>query len=157
MIKYGELDSLITSELLEHLCDKEFCIAGFSRSGKNIITKSICSQLDRKFILTDDYMHLPWAEQSNALIADIIPGVVVEGVRVPHVLRKGLQENTYRPDVCIWCEIDWDSLEYCYRDTEDLDKIYQFNTGLQSVFDGWLMFNPPTEIIVLDTSFEVPQ
>ena len=155
-IQYGQLESLITPQLLERLDGKEFCVAGFSRSGKNILTDLICHKLDREYILTDSYQHLPWIEQSHAVIADLKPGVVVEGVRVPYILRKGLQEGIYRPDICIWCEIDWDSLEYCYQGAKNLDKIYSFNCGVQSVFEGWQMMNPPTEVITLETSFEVP-
>ena len=104
-------------------------------------------------------MHLPWNEQTSAAISDIEPGVIVEGVRVPNILRRGADDGSYIPDICIWCEIDIECLDYCYLNDPltDMNKVYQFNTGIETVFYDWYNSGPNTELIEIETSFEIPK
>lgn len=65
-------------------------IAGGPKTGKTTLSRT-CT--DRPIIHTDDYMDMEWSEASEQIVKDangIAGPVLVEGVRVPHALRKGL-------------------------------------------------------------------
>jgi hypothetical protein len=75
-------------------------IAGGPRSGKTTLTDEIARERPGDPVIhTDDYMHLDWSEVSAAIVEDCsrLDRFILEGVRVPHALRKGLEA-----DVVIW-------------------------------------------------------
>lgn len=64
-------------------------VAGGPRTGKTTLVERVA---DRPVVHTDDFMHLEWSLASLAVRDKLqgLPAFVVEGVRVPHALRKGL-------------------------------------------------------------------
>ena len=67
-------------------------IAGVPQSGKTTLAK----ELDPGAWHTDDLLHLPWSEQSEAVSHwfDSDQVKTIEGVRIPHALRKWLERNS---------------------------------------------------------------
>jgi len=57
--KFGDLNSLITDELI-NLCKnkKHVIVYGHTKSGKVIIARKLSEILKRQLIISDDYMHL---------------------------------------------------------------------------------------------------
>lgn len=65
-------------------------IAGGPKTGKTTLSKRV---EDRPVYHTDDYRHMEWSEASFfvcELINQKRGPLIVEGVRVPHALRKGM-------------------------------------------------------------------
>ena len=78
---------------------KRIAITGGPRTGKTTLAGRIA---DRPIVHTDDYKHLDWSECSRyvcALVNEMKGPLVVEGVRVPHALRKGMLV-----DAVIWLD-----------------------------------------------------
>jgi dephospho-CoA kinase len=78
-----------TLDIMNH--HKRVAIVGAPCAGKTTLAKSVD---DRPIIHSDDFMGLPWSEASAAVAThcnELGGSFVVEGVRVPHALRKGLQ------------------------------------------------------------------
>jgi hypothetical protein len=74
-------------------------IAGGPRTGKSTLSNRV---QDRRVIHTDDFMRMDWSECSRvvcAIVNEIKGPVCVEGVRVPHAMRKGMQV-----DVVVWLD-----------------------------------------------------
>jgi Fe-S cluster assembly ATPase SufC len=70
-------------------------IAGPSGTGKSTLARAMAAEMGLALIPTDDFMHMEWSAVSQYvadLIADGAPRIV-EGVRVPHVLRKALAQR----------------------------------------------------------------
>lgn len=111
---------------------KVIAIAGLSNTGKSTLAKKLFS--DWHVIHTDDYISTPQADRARFLITllnlrgDEEP-VVVEGCEVGRILRTGLREGTWQPDVVIWCE-------RVYDDRTKGDGT--FNKGLTTIFREYL-------------------
>jgi hypothetical protein len=65
-------------------------ITGGPRTGKTTLSRW-CSRL---VFHTDDYKHIEWSKASQKIADDVnaaYDSLLVEGVRVPHALRKGMK------------------------------------------------------------------
>ncbi len=106
---------------------RRLAIAGGPRSGKSTLTARLLGDSDgRKVVCTDEFMGLPWSEASAAVVAHCrgLAEFVVEGVRVPHVLRRGLEV-----DAVIWLDGSRDDL------TPGQDSLRK---GSRTVLDEWM-------------------
>lgn len=153
--KYGEIHKLVTPELLTICSQWDIIgIAGPAKSGKNIVCKTICIELQKSYLFTDTYQELSWDNQPKAIIDDIKPNTIVSGVTVPRVLRYGLTSGTFIPDGVIYLRLNNESTAKLFSGKE-LDKAFTFNKGLFTTFQDWLDHpKNNTPVIYIDTSFE---
>lgn len=108
-------------------------IAGGPRTGKTTLVERVA---DRPVVHTDDFMSLEWSLASAAVRDKLqgLPSFIVEGVRAPHVLRKGLVV-----DAAIWL------------DQPLVHTTYKQNTmarAILTVFQEWRRAHPEIEIII---------
>jgi hypothetical protein len=99
-------------------------IAGVPHSGKT--TLAVLHAGRRPLVHTDDSIDREgWSERSSSLVRELggLDSFVVEGMRVPHALRKGLEV-----DAVIWLPRSWDKLE---PGQESMGK------GALTVFNEW--------------------
>jgi hypothetical protein len=115
-------------------------IAGGPKHGKSTLADKIAN--GRQVIRTDDLdeelkRERPeltpaerWSMVSTLTVVrcEALGEYVVEGVRVPHALRKGLL-----PDVVLWCDVP--------RDDFDPEKHGPTVKGVTSVFRDWRAMN----------------
>lgn len=163
-VAFGKLDSLITDELINQCLDKNrIIIYGHAKSGKIIIARLLAERLNRKLIVTDDYMDYGFKESMYIIkeeIENIKEPLIIEGVQTPRLLRKGLEYNDFYCDMIIHLECNKQSIEQAYiNDNQEhkLNKIYSFNQMLDNIFEEWYQ-NMPIEkmplIVKLNTSFK---
>lgn len=163
-VAFGKLDSLITDELINQCLDKHrIIIYGHAKSGKIIIARLLTERLNRKLIITDDYMEYGFKESMYIIkeeIENIKEPLIIEGVQTPRLLRKGLEYNDFYCDMIIHLECNEESIEQAYiNDNEEykLNKVYSFNQILDNIFQEWYL-NMPIEkmplIVKLNTSFK---
>lgn len=113
---------------------KRIAVTGGHGTGKT----TLCERVhDRQVIHTDDFMHLEWSACSEKVrdVVNALSGpIVVEGVRVPHALRKGMLV-----DCVIW-----------------LDSPYKFwgkghtaqKDGMWKVLGEWRQSHPRIPVII---------
>lgn len=112
-------------------------IAGPSKVGKTTLCERV---MDRPVIHTDDFMGMEWSKASEHVVqlANDTPGaLVVEGVRVPHALRKGM-----RVSCVIW-------LEAMGRYQHDVDKHRKgVGAGSWNIISEWRQANPNVPFLI---------
>jgi hypothetical protein len=114
-------------------------VTGAPRAGKT----TLCERVgDRAVIHTDDYMHLEWSEASEH-IAELVnntPGpLVVEGVRVPHALRKGMLV-----DCVIWLE----AMKRYEHDVAKHKRREGMGNAAWTVLSEWRQSHPNVTVII---------
>lgn len=109
-------------------------ITGGSGTGKT----TLCERVNgRDVVHTDDYMHMEWSEASRAVcekVNSIHGPVVVEGVRVPHALRKGM-----RVDCVIWLDTKY---------TPHNKKHTQQREQMLTIIEQWRQANPQIPFLI---------
>jgi hypothetical protein len=145
--KFGDLNSLMTDELINLCNDKKHIIVyGHTKSGKVIIAKKLSEILKRQLIISDDYMHLGF-ENSMYHIRDMIKEIkeplIIEGVQTPRILRKGIENSDFFCDLIIHLTINENSITMAYhkdKESEKLknNKVFNFNKNvLDKIFFEW--------------------
>lgn len=99
--------------------DKIIVIIGLTASGKTTLTEKVVELCpDHTVFHTDDYMQFGFEQSLYKLISDIKADQndrkIIEGVQGFRLLRKGLQNQDFYPDLVI----------HCYCDTEERIRRY---------------------------------
>lgn len=169
--EFGKLSELITDELIELCKDKKYIVIyGYTKSGKVIVGRELAKALNRRLIISDDYIPEGW-KVNMYVIRDIIRKnpdemIIIEGVQSGRLLRKGVENGDFFADLVIHIEINDESTEFCYiRDGEGHKlkggKVHHFNKNiLDKIYYEWhemqSRFYPDKmpEIILMNTSFK---
>ena len=89
--------------------NKSVLIIGWPASGKSYVaTRLAKDNPNHKLIRTDDYIKYGFVQALYVLLADIQKckhPTIVEGIQGARLLRKGVETNTYYPDIVIELEI----------------------------------------------------
>lgn len=166
--QFGQLERLVTSELLT-LCKgaKYVVIYGHTKSGKVVIGRAIASALGRRLIISDHYQNLGWSENMYKIRSIIKAShnepMIIEGVQMCRLLRKGVQFNDFFADLVIHLTINKQSLMAAYRRDGEGHKAMRaitFNKNiLDKIFFEWYQLQQQQapkkmpKIIHIDTSF----
>lgn len=147
---------LIKPEIIE-VCQsfrKNSIIAvyGLPKTGKIKIAKYFSEKLKRKLFISDNYMHINWKQSVYVFLEDVSAeiekgySVIVEGILVGRLLRKGIEQDVLHADVIIQTVCNLETIEYCYLqdgEGEKLDKIQSFSKTLDKIWKEYLlMLNP---------------
>ena len=123
---------LTLQELLERdFTGENVLIIGCPASGKSTIAQMIADRHhDHHFIHTDDYMSHGYEPSLYALIDDIKAAVnndqvpmIIEGILGYRLLRKGVEQDYYYPDVVIELLIPEERMEQTYNESRDPEKL----------------------------------
>lgn len=134
------------------LKNKNVLIIGPPASGKTTLAKKLATP-DHLLIHTDDYMGLGYYDAMYSILDDIIESekpTIVEGVQGYRLLRKGVEKNTYYPDIVIELKISDEKMEEIYRLERDPKKIRylsSFNKMHEKILTDYQnMYNPKKPI-----------
>lgn len=129
---------LTLTELLERdFTGENVLIIGCPASGKSTIAKMISERHpDSQYIQTDDYMQHGYEQSLYVLIDDLKRGYVsqeaavrmngphiIEGILGYRLLRKGVEQDFYYPDVVIELLITDERMEQTYNEQRDPEKL----------------------------------
>jgi dephospho-CoA kinase len=181
--QYGKLQELITEDLLT-VCreGRHIAVVGPAGSGKVSITTTIAERLGYNFSFSDDYVSelpLPTDFRTNRLQANkrgdyktsiyhMLENVtnhkgnlIYAGMGVPRLLRAGLRDKNYVPDIVIVVECNEITLEYSHNMRGHMHKLQHnlaAHKGNQKIISEWssslhrnLLLPYPT-IFKVDTS-----
>ena len=116
---------LTIDELLNHeINSKSIMILGAPGSGKTYLSQILSSKLGIDLISTDDYIKYGFRESMYVALADAIKkeSVIVEGVQGYRMLRKGLENDTYYPELIIELVSSEEHLMQIYKNERDFSK-----------------------------------
>lgn len=143
--KYGIIED---KSFLDSLSGyKKIVLFGYTKTGKVKIARTISEHLGIKLIKTDDYQHIDFRQAVYTMLDEIskleranIP-FIIEGVQCARILRKGLETGTFTPDLVIRTSCNTSTIEYCYRQDGEADKIkgaLSFNKGVEKIYTEYL-------------------
>lgn len=143
--RYGKLQELITEDLLQTCREgKHIAVLGPAGSGKVSITKTIAERLNISYSFSDDYVQDLVQENDFSPNRLVINGkgdyresiyhmlenvrnfnnsLIYAGMGVPRLLRAGLRDHNYVPDIVIVVECDEITLEYSHTMRGDMHKL----------------------------------
>lgn len=148
---FGNLENLITPELID-LCQdaKYIVIYGHTKSGKSLLAKELSRKLnDREYIFSDWFQHLGFKDAMYYILKEIQfndKQLIIEGIQMSRLLRKGLQMNNFYPEVVIHIECDYETVKYAYIRDGEKDKLRQdgrfikhWNGMIDKIFYEWYL------------------
>lgn len=162
MAQYGNLDALVTPELVEYAktC-KTIVVAGYPRSGKSILTKTLSEMAEIPYVFSDDYLDagLTVPEATYQLMSDMIYNdeqMIFEGTLTSKALA--MAEGKVDADLVIFVNCDSECIEWCYYEADEGHK-YDYTRGLCAgicnEFSKYAAnFSNKASVIVIDTTFE---
>lgn len=148
----------ITQPILD-ICrqSNQIVIIGSPCSGKTSIASFLSEQLPRPYILTDDYQN-----NLDKLLMDLTnynKPLIVEGTLGYRLLRKGLQTQTFIPDLIIKLECNDKTITHLYnkyRDPNKLNYVKGMINGLNKIWEGYIelhkLYQAKTKCIEINTS-----
>lgn len=166
--KFGNLTELVTDELIE-LCKNAnyIVIYGHTKSGKSLLTKCISEKLEnRKYIFSDWYKHLGFKQNMYAILRLILNNsnnekMIIEGIQMSRLLRKGVQLNNFYPDIVIHIVCNYETIKYAYIKDGERHKlrnnlVLYWNNMIDKIFLDWYNLikfsDKKPKIIKIDTS-----
>jgi uridine kinase len=159
---------LVTPSLIE-LCVpmKTIVVCGYTKTGKVTIANKIAAKLNRPLFISDDYQSLGHEESLNYLLKETYKHqisnspIIVEGILCFRLLRKGIKETSFFPDLIIKTNCDERTIRHFYnKDNEGhkIERALAFNKGLNTIWEEYqdlLIANPwvkKPKFIELNTS-----
>lgn len=155
--------SLITSKLIEYCRPlKTIVVCGYTKTGKIQIARKLSEELDnRQLIISDDYMFTDHQNALSYFMDDVLSyhrssvPTIIEGVLSFRLLRKGITEGTFQPDLIIKTKCNEETIRYFYDKEGEKHKLTRalgFNKGLDKIWEEYqsLQYNIP--VIELNTS-----
>lgn len=161
-------ENLVTPSLVEYCSSmKTIVVCGYTKTGKVTIAKKLANKLNRPLFISDDYQSLGHEESLNYLIKEVYKHqtlnspIIVEGILCFRLLRKGIKESLFYPDLIIKTKCDENTIRYFYEKDNEGHKIERaliFNKGLNTIWEEYqnlLASNPwikRPQFIELNTS-----
>ena len=157
-----DLKNLITDKLINYCSQmRTIVVCGFAKTGKIIIAKEISKKLNRHLIISDDYK----IENREDFKRDVlnfynrqIP-IIVEGILCFNLLRNGVKDNNFYPDLVIKTNCNESTIKYFYEKDGEGDKInniLKFNKSLNTIWEEYIsvpsIFKP--SFIEIETSLQ---
>ena len=146
---YGNLDSLVTDELID-LCRnaKYVIIFGHAKSGKIVLANTISKRLgDRRVVSSDNSMSLGFKDSMYFLLKRIQTNdeqVIIEGIQMSRLLRKGIEMGNFYPEVVIHIDCAYETIRYGYVRCGEAHKVRQngflikkWNHMIDVIFYDW--------------------
>ena len=160
---------LVTPSLINYCRNfTTIVICGYTKSGKVTIANKLASQLNMMLFKSDDFIDYVDRENSlNMFMNGVIPyynkrtPIIVEGITSFRLLRKGIQTNTFHPDLIIKTKCNESTIKHFYEKDGESSKIVRalaFNRGLDKIWDEYrslLRDNPfikPPQYLELETT-----
>jgi hypothetical protein len=135
---------LVTPQLINYCIPMNtIVICGFTKTGKVLIAKKLAENLKRRLILSDDYgfeNYTSFYDDVINLYNQKIP-IIVEGVLCFRLLRKGLKEDTFHPDLILKTECSESTIRYFYQkdgEGDKIDRVLSFNKSLNTIWEEYL-------------------
>jgi len=139
---------LITPQIL-NFCKpmNTIVVCGFTKTGKIAIAEKLSKELNRKLFISDDFQYVKPEESLYEFIKNISPyhqqrvPIIVEGILCFRLLRKGIQEGIFFPDLIIKTKCDEKTIRYFYdKDGEGhkANRAISFNKGLDTIWNEYL-------------------
>jgi len=144
---------------------KIICLFGSPGSGKTYLSNVLAAENAMKIFHSDDYINYGYEDAVYYLMEDITKylwykgnGLIVEGVQVPRLLRKGHELGNFKADILIICERDWADIVETYHKERNPDKIkylMKFHTQNQAILQQTLndLGDSKPQIIYFDNHF----
>jgi hypothetical protein len=140
---------LVTPQLLKKIEGANtIVVAGFTKTGKITISNKLSEELGYPVIKSDDFKHEQFGNKALfAFMGECLSyyntrkPVIIEGVKVFRLLRKGLQLRNFYPDVVIRTECNEATIRHFYKkdgEEEKADRAMSFNKGLQTTWESYL-------------------
>lgn len=152
--------NLVTPQLVKY-CEsmQTIVICGFTKTGKVLIAKKLAEQLNRPLIISDDYKFEEYEYFRNTVLNlynKKIP-FIAEGVLCFRLLRKGVQENNFYPNLILKTVCNEATIRYFYNKDGEADKIHRvlgFNKSLSTIWNEYINYPNISipNIIELNTS-----
>lgn len=139
----------------------DICIVGVPASGKTFLSEKLKKHNPYHEVIHSDIYKIHGYEEGLYYLMDdlaITPAPrITEGVLCYRALRKGIETNTYKPDVVIICETSKKRQQEIYhaeRDAKKLAYMKIFEIGLMTVYNKWYAIkDPQTEIITFENNY----
>lgn len=151
-------------EILSVPLEGSCVVIGIPASGKTFLGNKLVEQNSSHLLLsTDSYMGTGYERDLYPLIEDLRSypkEIIIEGVLGYRLLRKGLQEDDFCPDLVIVCETNKKKQAEIYakeRDPKKLQYMKSFEIGLMKVYNDYMMLKAykkaKTEIIIFENNY----
>jgi hypothetical protein len=117
-------------------------VCGFTKTGKVTIAKKLAEQLKRPLIISDNYR----SEKYDEFVDEVLTHdrnktpFIVEGILCFRLLRKGVRENVFYPDLIIKTNCNEATIKYFYEIEGEKSKIpraLSYNKGLNTIWDEY--------------------
>ena len=161
--------SLVTPSLINYCRNfTTIVICGYTKTGKVTIAEKLASQLNIPLFKSDDYIDHMDRENSLYIFMDnILPyynrklPIIVEGITCFRLLRKGIQTNTFHPDLIIKTKCNDPTIKYFYEkdgESSKINRALSFNKGLDKIWNEYTfllksnMYIKPPQYIELETT-----
>ena len=135
---------LVTSQLVKYCSSMNtIVICGYTKTGKVTIAKKLAEQLNRPLFISDDYQHLDPKNSLDIFMGDILKyysqqiPIVVEGILCFRLLRRGIKESCFFPDLILKTNCNEATIRYFYnKDGEGhkVERALAFNKGLNTIW-----------------------
>ena len=154
----------ITQPIL-NICNQsnQIVIIGPPVSGKSSIAAFLANNLPHALVSTDHYLVSRNQEEALTKILEDVSKynkqLIIEGTLGFVLLRKGLQSNSYIPDLIIKLKCDEKSITHLYNKFRDPKKLNYVNGYIQGVNKVWneyielhKQYHAKTKCIEINTS-----
>lgn len=135
--------TLITPQLIDRCKPmKIIVVCGFTKTGKAIIARELAKQLKRPLVESDDYgfeAYEYFVKDSLNLVRQM--PVIIEGVLSFRLLRGGIKDNTFVPDLILKTNCNEATIRHFYEkegEGRKINRVLAFNRSLNTIWEDYL-------------------
>jgi hypothetical protein len=135
---------LVTPQLVNYCAPMNtIVVCGYTKTGKITIAKKLAEQLNRPLFISDDYQNLDSKDSLSIFMEDVLKyysqklPIIVEGILCFRLLRKGIKESCFFPDLILKTKCDENTIRHFYnKDGEGhkIERALAFNRGLNTIW-----------------------